>query len=117
MQVPRPAARDQPGFEPEASDRLEDLQGVVLSPDLGAHDVAGLDRVPLVVDLDDRPTLEDEPVLVAVMVVPVEGLAGHDLDRAVRDDVGPGGSHLAREALPDVAAAGRVEHPLSPASR
>ena len=89
----------------------------MLSPDLGAHDVAGLDRVPLVVDLDDRPTLEDEPVLVAVMVVPVEGLAGDDPERAGRGHVRPGRPLLALDALPDVAAAGRVEHPLSPASR
>src|ERR1043165_6350899 len=41
-------------LEPEPGDLLEHLEEVVLAPDLGTHDVAGLDRVALVVDLDHR---------------------------------------------------------------
>src|SRR3954465_7867952 len=109
MEVAGAAARLQHCLEPEASDGLEHLEEVMLAADLGAHDVAGLHRVPLIIDLDHRAALADEPVLVTVVVVAVEGLAGVDPERPGRGDVRPGGPVLALAALPDVASAGGVE--------
>src|SRR5690349_18035731 len=117
VQVPGAATGLQDRLEPEPADRLEDLEEVVLTPDLGAHDVAGFDGIPLVVDLDHRPAFEDEPVLIAVVVVPVERLAGLDLEGSGRGDVRPGRPLLALDALPDVLPARRVEHRVSRASR
>src|SRR5262245_32578026 len=117
VQMAGPAAGLEDRLEPEAGDRLEHLQEVVLAPDLCAHDVAGLDRVALIVDLDDRPAIADEPVLVAVVEVPVERLAGLDAERPGRGHVRPRRPLLALDARPDVPSAPGVEHRVSHASR
>src|SRR6185503_1432521 len=77
MEVPSPATLDEDRFEPEALQLVvEELEDVVLAPALGADDVPRLDGMSLLVDFDDAPPADDEPVFVAVVVMPVEAAAG-----------------------------------------
>jgi hypothetical protein len=101
MQVTDPAARRGSALEPEPADPLGNRHNVVLHARLGADDVAGFHGVPAVADAYERAALEDQPVLVAVVVVAVEPPARLDSEDSRARDVRPQGTMVRREASND----------------
>src|SRR5262245_38058171 len=72
VQVSDPPAFRRRRLEPEPLERLVDADDVVLGPGRRADDVAGSHLVGPRADGDPRAPREDQPVLVAVVVVQVE---------------------------------------------